>query len=133
MKLFLVFLLTTFYVSTALAQDGLQFGDTGTTTKAPKYKSKRRDFKKQRPIQWVKNDGRNLLIGNPCMEEATKKMGFVYLVQPKGHAPNKNEFQRNAHNFFAKIAIFFRNGPFWKFKLKKKRKECRAETGDFVG
>ena len=115
------------------AQDDLKFGDTGTTAKAPKYKSNPKDYKKQRPIQWVKNDARNLLIGNPCMEEMTQRMGFVYLIQPKGESPNENEVQRNLHNFFAKLKITFRNGPFWKFKLKKKRRNCGAETGDFVG
>lgn len=67
------------------------------------------------------------------MEEITQDMGFVYLVQPKGQAYNDNGFERNLHNFFAKLRITLKNGPFWKFKLKKWRKKCRAETGDFVG
>lgn len=126
-----------FLVSTSLlaqeSNDKLEFGDTGTTTKSPKYKSNKRDYKKKRPIQWVKNTAKDLLIGNPCMEEVTQEMGFVYLIQPKGASPNKNEVQRLLHNLFAKLAITFRNGPFWKFKLKKKRKECGMETGDIVG
>jgi hypothetical protein len=133
MRVIFIFLLAALYTSAAYAQDDLKFGDTGTTTKAPKYKSNRKDYKHRRPIQWVKNNGTNLLIGNPCMEETTQKMGFVYLVQLKGNAPNESEFHRLMHNLFAKLAITFRNGPFWKFKLKKKRRQCRAETGDFVG
>ena len=105
-----------------LAQEKLDFGDTGTTNKAPKYKSNPKDYKQKRPIQWVKNTAKDLLIGNPCMEEVTQEMGFVYLIQPKGASPNKNDVQRLMHNLFAKLAITFRNGPFWKFKLKKKRK-----------
>ncbi len=116
-----------------LAQDKLEFGDTPTTTKSPKYKSDHKDFKKKRPIQWVKKSSKGLLIGNPCMEEFTQSLGFVYLIQPKGTAPNKNGLQRNLHNFGAKMRITLRNGPFWKFRLKKKRRECGTETGDFVG
>ena len=115
------------------AQDKLEFGDTPTTSKAPKYHSKHEDHKEKRKIYWVKNTSRGLLIGNPCMEEVMDDMGFVYLVQPKGQHLNKNELQRNLHNFFAKMGIMFRNGPFWKFKLKKWRGRCGAETGDFVG
>lgn len=115
------------------AQDKLIFGDTPTTTKSPKYKSNPKEYKEKRPIQWVKSNSKGLLIGNPCMEEVMKEMGFTYLVQPKGQEPNKNEFQRNVYNFFAKIRITLRNGPFWKFKLKKWRNQCRAETSDFVG
>ena len=116
-----------------MAQDKLVFGDTPTTAKSPKYKSNPKEYKEKRPIQWVKSSSKGLLIGNPCMEEVTNKMGFVYLIQPKGQEPNQNGLQRNIHNFFAKIKITFRNGPFWKFKLKKKRRECGTETGDFVG
>ncbi|QSE99118.1 hypothetical protein [Fulvivirga lutea] len=118
---------------TALCQDKLVFGDTPTTTKSPKYKSNPKDHKTKHPIYWVKQSSKGLLIGNPCMEEITQEMGFVYLVQPKGQAYNDNGFERNLHNFFAKLRITLKNGPFWKFKLKKWRKRCRAETGDFVG
>lgn len=116
-----------------MAQDKLVFGDTPTTAKSPKYKSNPKEYKEKRPIQWVKSSSKGLLIGNPCMEEVTNDMGFVYLVQPKGQEPNKSGFERNIHNFFAKIRITLRNGPLWKFKLKKKRRECGTETGDIVG
>ncbi len=115
------------------AQEKLQFGNTGTTTESPKYKSKKRNYKNKHKIQWVKNNAKGLLVGNPCMDEVIDDMGFVYLIQPKGKVLNDSEFQRNIHNFFAKLRITFRNGPFWKFKLNKWRKRCQAETGDFVG
>ena len=117
----------------AYTQDQLKFGDTPTTTKSPKYKSNPKKYKNKHKIQWVKNNGKGLLLGNQCMEEVIDDMGFVYLVQPKGQVLNDSEFQRNIHNFFAKLRITFRNGPLWKFKLKKWRKQCAAETGDFVG
>ncbi|MBL6448028.1 hypothetical protein JMN32_17050 [Fulvivirga sp. 29W222] len=126
----IVFLLS---AGTCYGQDDLKFGDTGTTNKASKYKPNAKMHKKRRMIQWVKSDAAGLLQGNRCMDEITNDMGFVYVVQPKGQVGNRSEFGRLAHNFFAKIGITFRNGPFWKFKLKKKRRECRRSTGDFVG
>ena len=67
------------------------------------------------------------------MEEVTRKMGFEYVLQPKGQPGNRNEVGRLIHNFGVKVSLFFKNGPFWKFKLKKKRNECRESTGDFTG
>ena len=121
-----------------MSQDKLEFGDTGTTTKNPKYKSNKKDYKTKKPIEWVKNSPKGLLIGNPCMEAVTEKMGFIYVIQSK--IPQSKYggirltgFERFWHNMFAKLRITFKNGPFWKLKLKKKRKECRAVTGDYVG
>lgn len=114
-------------------QNDLKFGDTGTTNKAPTYKPNSKRYKNKHMVQWIKNDAKGLLLGNKCMQDITNEMGFIYVVQPKGQAGNRSEFGRLVHNFFAKIGITLRNGPFWKFKLKKKRKECRSSTGDFVG
>ncbi len=133
MRSILVGVVIIFLSLSTYAQEKLEFGDTGTTTESPKYKSKKKDYKNKHKIQWVKNNAKGLLIGNPCMDEVIDDMGFVYLVQPKGQVLNDNEFQRNIHNFFAKLRITFRNGPFWKFKLNKWRKRCQTETGDFVG
>jgi len=118
------------------AQDKLIFGDTPATNKSPKYKPSSKDYKSKKPIEWVKNSPKGLLIGNPCMEAVRKKMGFVYVIQTKTQTKYKtrmNGFDRFWHNLVAKLKITLRNGPFWKFKLKKKRKECREITSDFVG
>lgn len=120
-------------VTAGMAQDKLEFGDTPTTANMPKYESRPSDYKNKHKIQWVKNNTKGLLQGNPCMDEVTHEMGFVYLIQPKGQPYNKSEWQRNIHNLAAKIRITLRNGPFWKFKLQSWRKKCRAETGDFAG
>lgn len=115
------------------AQEKLDFGDTPTTNSDPKYRSNPKEYKNKNVIHWVKTSSKGLLLGNRCMEEVTTNMGFVYLIQPKGQQGNKTGFNRFTHNFAAKLRITFRNGPFWRFKLKKKTKECRKETGDFVG
>ncbi len=122
-----------FWIAGAHAQEKLQFGDTPTTNTDPKYKSKHKDHRQKKLIHWVKPNARGLLIGNKCFDEVTNKMGFIYLIQPKGQPGNKSEMGRLTRNFFAKTGILFRNGPFWKFKLKKKTKDCRRQTGDFTG
>jgi len=115
------------------AQDeDLKFGDTNTTNAKPTYKTNKKS-KTQRPIQWIKNDSENLLLGNKCMEEVFDDMGFEYVIQLKGQPGYRNEFGRLVHNFAAKIGIMFRNGPFWKFRLKKERNRCREKRGDLVG
>lgn len=122
-----------FVAQLGYAQEKLEFGDTPTTNTNPKYRSNPKDHKNRRVIHWVKTSSKGLLLGNRCMEEVISEMGFVYLIQTKGQEGNKNRFNRFAHNFAAKFRILLRNGPFWKFKLKKKTNECRRETGDFVG
>lgn len=89
--------------------------------------------KSKRLLQIIRNDTRGILYGNKCFEEVTHDMGFEYVVQPKGQPRNGSNFSRFLHNFGVKTAIFFKNGPFWKFKVKKRRRECQEASGDFTG
>lgn len=77
-------------------------------------------------------DTQNILYGNPCMDKVTQRFGYEYVVMPKNASKFHSGFQRSAHNFFVKTALFFRN-PFWKIISNKKAKECRQKTGDYVG
>lgn len=81
----------------------------------------------------ITNDGRHTLPGNACFEEVTRNMGFLYLAVPPGQGPNRNSWTRNTHNLGVKVAILFKNGPFWKLKVNKWREECRKRSGDHVG
>ena len=117
----------------ALAQDKLDFGNTSTTSLEPTYKSKKKDYKNEHLVSIIKKDTKGLLLGNRCLQDVTRDMGFEYVVQPKREKLSMNGFERLIHNFGAKLKITFKNGPFWKFRLKKKRKECKQQTGDFVG
>jgi len=81
----------------------------------------------------IKKDTRGTLAGNKCVLDATHRMGFEYLASTKGDPGYKNEFYRWKHNFGVKSYLFFTRGPFWKFKIKKKIKDCRYLTGDYVG
>lgn len=118
---------------TVSAQTLNDFGTTAKTSHEPKNTHDGNDFKDRRLAHWIKNDGKGLLLGNSCMDEITHKMGFEYVVQVKGQPGNRNEFGRFFNNLGAKTTIFFRNGPFWKIKLKKKRNDCRRLTGDHLG
>ncbi len=114
-----------------LAQDQPQSTKTGNTSvdSKPVHKiEKNKDLR----LHWIKNDTKGLLIGNRCFEEVTNKMGFVYHIQTKSQSNQMSETRRLLHNFGVKFKLFFKNGPFWKFKLKKKRKECKQITGDFT-
>ena len=132
MKIWLVLIFLCVATGAHAQDEELNFGDTETTNFKPTYKAKK-GKKNKRPIQWIKNDTEGLLLGNLCMTEVTEAMGFEYLIQVKGNPDYKDEFGRLIHNFGAKIGIMFRNGPFWKFKLKKERKNCRESTGDYMG
>ncbi|WMN12724.1 hypothetical protein QYS49_34440 [Marivirga salinae] len=80
---------------------------------------------------YIKNT-KNILYGNPCMDKVTQRFGYEYVVMPKNASKFHSGFQRNMHNIFVKTALFLRN-PFWKIISKKKAKECRQKTGDYMG
>lgn len=134
LKVTLIFCL---FISFAItAQNKLEFGDTPTTNLNPKYKSNNKKFKEKKPIRWVKNSPNGLLLGNKCMEKVKQEMGFEYELQSnsyQGPLNKMNEFYRFWHNLAAKTRIMLKNGPFWKSKLKRKQKECRQLTGDYMG
>ncbi|MGK7389008.1 MAG: hypothetical protein ACNS60_01600 [Candidatus Cyclobacteriaceae bacterium M2_1C_046] len=127
--LLLIFLLL--YTADGFAQS-YEGGTTSKTSLKPFHKERNED-KKKSLLAWIKNDPKKTLIGNRCMEEVTQEMGFEYVLQPKGQPGNRSEFGRLVHNFGVKVGLLFKNGPFWKIKLNKKRKECMAKTGDYMG
>lgn len=116
------------------SQDKLEFGDTPTTSLHPKYKQNPKDYKKQNVIYFIKNNGKGLFLGNSCVEEIYAKMGFTYLVQVDKNHPSQKHFPaRQFHNLGASMLVFFKNGPFWRMRVRKKRKECLLQTRDFMG
>ena len=98
----------------------------------------RPDAKKQGPkkknIRYIiKSNSRNTLKGNQCFEEVTRKFGFEYLIAPEDYRPNMNGFSRWTHNAGVNFMLFFRNGPCWQIRMKKKYRECKYRYGDFNG
>ncbi|MEQ8473677.1 MAG: hypothetical protein RIC35_20945 [Marinoscillum sp.] len=78
-------------------------------------------------------DSKNILYGNPCAVEATRKMGFEYVVQPLGIPGSPDEKDYELNNFLVKMKLFFTRSPFWKAILNKRIRECAEKSGDIVG
>lgn len=94
----------------------------------------RRMGPRQRTILFlIKNNPQGTLYGNPCFKEVSHRFGFEYLLAPVGMAPYRYNFSRSMHNLGVNVLLFFRNGPFWKLRVKKKFHECKYGYGDFVG
>jgi len=89
--------------------------------------------KNKKMLSLIKNNTKGILYGNRCFEEFTHKCGYEYVVQPKGQSRNRNEISRWLHNIGVKFVVTIKNGPFWRIKEQKKKKECRIKTGDYVG
>ena len=80
-----------------------------------------------------KTDFKGTMSGNKCVEDLSRKMGFRYEQVMKEGPGSKTGGAIFLHNFGTKIILMFRNGPFWQSRFKKRMKECRQKTGDFVG
>ncbi len=78
-------------------------------------------------------NAKNILYGNPCAVEATHKMGFEYLVEPRRISGSKSQKGKFLNNLWVKTRLVVTRSPFWKLILKKRFKECRKMSGDFVG
>ncbi len=74
------------------------------------------------------------LYGNPCALEETMKMGFIYVVQPRGWLPTNRSWPMVAlNNIWVNTKLIFTRSPFWKLILKKRIDACRDKSGDIVG
>ena len=116
----------------SISDDGSIISTQATNPKA-KPDAKKQGPKKKKKRYIIRNDSKGTLTGNKCFEEVTQKFGFDYLIVPDNIPPNRNGFSRFMHNFGVKTVLFFRNGPGWQIRLKKKYKQCRYQYGDFVG
>ncbi len=132
---FLLSCLLVISIQTAsIAQDAGKGNFTTQATDPHARPDARKMGPKQKKIYYIiKDNPEGTLNGNPCFKEASDKFGFQYLIAPEGMAPNRNNFSRAMHNFGANFILFFRNGPFWKIRMKKKLKHCKYGYGDFVG
>jgi hypothetical protein len=105
-----------------------QATDPNARPKARKEKPKKKTYR-----YIIRKDSKNTLKGNDCFEEVTRNFGFEYLIVPENLPQNRNGFSRWIHNFGVKFILFFRNGPGWQLRLKKKYRECKYRYGDFTG
>lgn len=102
--------------------------NTGKKLKPNKYRPERRN------VEYIyTNDSKGIYFGNPCVMEATRSMGFEYVLQVKGIPGSPSEDEQFEHNVIVKTKLVFTRSPFWKLILKKKIKKCLEMSGDFVG
>ncbi len=134
---FILCSILSFMFHVTIAQDGSSTTEEITSTQATnsraKPNAKKQGPKEKRYRYIIRNDSKNTLTGNKCFREVTQKFGFEYLIVPRPLPPNKNGFRRSMHNFGVKFMLFFRNGPGWQIRMKKKYNECKYRYGDFVG
>lgn len=80
-----------------------------------------------------KRSTRGTLYGNPCALEATRKMGFEYVIQTPGIPGAVLLEDVRVNNFLVNVKLIFTRSPFWKLILNKKLKRCQQKSGDIVG
>jgi hypothetical protein len=119
--------------SQSMADAGEEIISTQATDPNAKPDARKQAPKKARYRYIIKNNSKRTLKGNKCFEEVTRNFGFEYLIAPKDLPPQRTGMGRWMHNFGVKFILFFRNGPLWQIKLKKKYNQCKYQYGDFVG
>lgn len=137
MRYLIIFVLLVLFTPGALSQSMAIAEEDVISTQATdpnaRPDAKKQGPKKQRYLYIIRDNSMNTLKGNKCFEEVTRDYGFEYLIAPKKQPPRETKFGRWMHNMGVKTILFFRNGPFWQIRLKKKYNQCKYQYGDFVG
>lgn len=81
----------------------------------------------------IKNSPEGLLYGNPCVEEETIRMGFKYTVQNPGLPGTLKPITLAINNMKVYSKLIITKSPFWKVILKRRIRDCRERTGDWMG
>ena len=118
---------------------GLAFGqakqdkyDNGTFEEGKQSDIPNSWSEKQTLLTILKFDNRDIIAGNACVREETAKMGFEYLVLCNPKVTFGNKVWIFFYNLGTKTELTFRNGFGWQRRVKKKIKDCRRNSGDFV-
>lgn len=78
-------------------------------------------------------DANKILYGNPCATKETHRMGFEYIVEPRNGLESKTRKGKFLNNLWVKTKLVVTRSPFWKAILNKRIRDCKFQTGDFVG
>lgn len=76
---------------------------------------------------------KKILYGNPCALNATRKMGFEYMVESRNATRSASQLGKFWNNLKVKTKLVITRSPFWKVILKKQFRKCRPQSGDIVG
>jgi hypothetical protein len=81
-------------------------------------------------LQIYVRSSEQVLYGNKCAEDEAKRMGIEFVLLSKDIGYGMSESNRRWSNFKTGCRVFFKNGFFWKKRLKKRIRLCREATGD---
>jgi len=116
-----------------LAQKGSPYATDPTPKTKNKVSPDKDPQKEKRYLTIWRRNTKGTLYGNRCGTEVTRKCGFEYVIVTAKQRGGPSRFRRAMHNAGVNFLLFFRNGPFWKFRLRKRLKRCRYQTGDYMG
>jgi len=104
---------------------------TMNTSEKPAKDPTKQGPKKPRRIRYlIRSTPNGTMAGDRCALAVTRKLGFEFMVMPKGQPGNKNGFDRLAHNFGVKMYLLRTKGPFWRLALNSRLKKCRIYNGE---
>ena len=75
----------------------------------------------------------NFLVGNACVTEYTKTLGFEYTYPFTQPNERPNRLYSFVHNVYVNIRLTRRLGFGWKRRLKERINQCRTSSGDYRG
>lgn len=130
--IFAILMLQFFAPSVGVSQDHDYSNLNSTFQRA--HVNKASTHKKIRAI--YKRPSKNRMFSNECVHEyTTSAMGFEYVILTgdcEKSIGNRSGFELELQNFGVEIGLFFRRGPFWKLKVKKRYKFCKERMGDTI-
>ncbi|MEQ9403142.1 MAG: hypothetical protein RIM99_06135 [Cyclobacteriaceae bacterium] len=130
----IITLLAISFCSVAQKQDDIRDHIPTENLDAKKNSNKRAYRSKKRRYDVIyRPHAKKILYGNPCAVEATRKMGFEYMVESRNAVRSATQKGKFLNNLKVKTKLVLTRSPFWKLILKKKFKKCRQKSGDIVG
>jgi hypothetical protein len=134
MKYFIVsFLLLSVVVVKGVAQGYDRANPTENIRMKQDDNNKKNKPKRKRIDVIIKNSPKDLLYGNPCVEEETRQMGFKYTVQNPGLPGTLKPVTLFIHNMKVYTRLTLTKSPFWKMVLNRRIRDCRERSGDWMG
>lgn len=89
--------------------------------------------KRYEPLALYTYKPNDFLVGNQCVTEYTKTLGFEYTYPFESPNTKPNRLYSFSHNVYTNLRLTFRLGLGWKKKVKARIKQCRESSGDYRG
>jgi hypothetical protein len=89
--------------------------------------------KRYEPLAMYTYRPNDFLVGNNCVTEYTKTLGFEYTYPFTQPNEQPNHLYSFFHNVHTHMRLTRRLGFGWKRKVKRRIKQCKTSSGDFRG